>query len=163
LSSNLTVGRTECQKARERISLDLDGELSLHESGLLERHLSHCAECALFAGDVQRHTGLLRAAPWEEPPPFALPRRASARRFSVRVGATVASTAAAALVAVSVLSYGKPTDGHRVAALDFVPSGVVVARATNGLNGLRHPTAVQTPERPNLGLQDASQHGLVDN
>ena len=157
------MGRTECQKARERISLDLDGELSLHESGLLERHLSYCAECALFAGDVRHHTGLLRAAPLEEPPPFALPRRASARRFPVRVGATVASTAAAALVAVSVLSYGKPADGHRVAALDFVPSGVVVARATNGLNGLRHPTAVQTPERPNLGLQDASHHGLVDN
>lgn len=157
------MGRTECQKARERISLDLDGELSLHESGLLERHLSHCAECALFAVDVRRHTGLLRAAPLEQPPPFALPRRASARRFSVRVGATVASTAAAALVAVSVLSYGRPSDARRVAALDFVPSGVVVARATHGLNGLRHPTAVQTPERPNLGLQDVSQHGLVDN
>jgi putative zinc finger protein len=157
------VGRTECQKARERISLDLDGELSLHESGLLERHLSYCAECALFAGDTRRHTGLLRAAPWEQPPPFVLPRRASARRFSVRVGATVASTAAAALVAVSVLSYNNPSDGHRVAALDFVPRGVVVARATNGLNGLRHPTAVQTPERPNIGLQDTSQHGLVDN
>jgi predicted anti-sigma-YlaC factor YlaD len=157
------VGRTECQKARERISLDLDGELSLHESGLLERHLSHCAECALFAGDVRRHTGLLRAAPLEQPPPFALPRRASTRLFSVRAGAAVASTAAAALVAVSVLSYGKPAAGHRVAALDFVPSAVVVARATHGLNGLRHPTAVQMPERPNLGLQDASQHGLVDN
>jgi hypothetical protein len=158
------VGRTECQKARERISLDLDGELSLHESGLLERHLSHCAECALFAVDVRRYTGLLRAAPLEQPPPFALPRRASARRFSVRVGATVASTAAAALVAVSVLSYGRPSDGRRIAAADyFHPSGVVVARAANGLNGLRHPTAVQTPERPNLGLQDVSQHGLVDN
>lgn len=158
------MGRTECQKARERISLDLDGELSPHESGLLERHLSYCAECALFAGDVGRQTSLLRAAPWEQPPPFALPRRASARRFSVRVGATVASTAAAALVAVSVLSYGKPSDGHRVAALDFVPSGVVVARAPHAVNGLRHPTAVQpTPERPNLGLQDVSQHGLVDN
>ena len=51
----------------------------------------------------------------------------------------------------------------RVAATDFVPSGVVVARATDGLNGLRHPTAVQPLERPNLGLQDVSQHGLVDN
>ena len=157
------MGPTECQKARERISLDLDGELSLHESGLLERHLSHCSECALFAADLRRHTGVLRAAAWEQPPPFVLPRRATARRFSVRVGATVASTAAAALVAVSVLSYGRPSD-HRVAAFDrFVPSGVVVERASQGLSGLRHPTATQTPERPNLGLQDVSQHGLVDN
>lgn len=160
------MGRTECQKARERISLDLDGELSLHESVLLVRHLSYCADCALFAGDVRHHTGLLRSAPLEQPPPFVIPRWATARRFSVRVGAAVASTAAAALVAVSVLSYGKPSTSHRVDALDFVPSGVVVARATKGtqgLNGLRHPTAVQTPERPNLGLQDTSQHGLVDN
>jgi predicted anti-sigma-YlaC factor YlaD len=158
------VGRTDCHKSRERISLDLDGELSPHESVLLERHLSYCSECALFAADVRRHTGLLRAASLEQPPPFALPRRATARRFSARAGATVASTAAAALVAVSVLSYGKPSDGHQAAAaLDWVPSGVVVARAANGLTGLRHPTAVQAPERPNLGLQDTSQHGLVDN
>jgi predicted anti-sigma-YlaC factor YlaD len=157
------MGRTECQRTRERISLELDGELSPHESVLLTRHLSHCADCSLFAGDVRRHTGLLRTAPLEQPPPFAVPHWATARRFSVRVGAAVASTAAAALVAVSVMSYGKPADSHPAAG-EFVPSGVVVERATDGLNGLRHPTAVQQPpERPNLGLQDASQHGLVDN
>jgi predicted anti-sigma-YlaC factor YlaD len=151
---------------RERISLDLDGELSPHESVLLERHLNHCADCALFADDVRRHTGLLRSAPLEQPAPFAVPHWATARRVSVRIGATVASTAAAALVAVSVLSYGKTSDGHRAAALDFVPSGVVVQRASHGsqgVNGLRHPTAVQLQERPNLGLQDVSQHGLGDN
>jgi hypothetical protein len=75
----------------------------------------------------------------------------------------VASTAAAALVAVSVMSYGKPSESHPVAASEFHPSAAVVERATNGLSGLRHPTAVQAPERPNLGLQNASQHGLVDN
>jgi predicted anti-sigma-YlaC factor YlaD len=156
------MGRTECHKTRERISLNLDGELSPHESVLLARHLSHCSDCVRFADDVRYQTGLLRTAPLEQPPPFAVPQWATARRFSARVGAAVASTAAAALVAVSVMSYGKPTATHHV-ALDFVPRGVVVARATNGLNGLRHPTADQAPERPNLGLQDASQHGLVDN
>jgi len=149
------VGRTDCHKTRERISLELDGELSLYESVLLDRHLSDCSACALLADDVRRHTRLLRTAPLEQPPPIALPHRASARRFSVRVGATVASTAAAALVAVSVISYGKTPGSHRVVALDFVPRGVV--------NGLRHPTAVQGPERPNLGLQQASQHGFVHN
>jgi predicted anti-sigma-YlaC factor YlaD len=160
------MGRTECHKTRERISLDLDGELSPHESVLLERHLSHCSDCVRFADDVRHQTGLLRTAPLEQPPPFAVPQWATARRFSVVVGAAVASTAAAALVAVSVMSYGKPTASHHVAVDLFVPRGVVVARATHGslgLNGLRHPTAVQSPERPNLGLQDASQHGLVDN
>ena len=158
------MGRSECHKTRERISLELDGELSPHESVLLARHLSHCSDCVRFADDVRHQTGLLRTAPLEQPPPFAVPHWAKARRFSVRVGAAVASTAAAALVAISVMSYGKPTGSHRVVALDFVPRGVVVARATNGLNGLRHPTAaVQAPERPNLGLQDTSQHGLVDN
>lgn len=157
------MGRTECQKARERISLDLDGELSLHGSALLDRHLSYCADCALFADSVRHQTRVLRSAPLEQPPPFTVQRWATARRFSVRVGAAVASTAAAALVAVSVVSYGKPSESHRVVALDFVPQGAVVARATDGLNGLRHPTAAQPPERPNLGLQDTSQHGLVDN
>jgi predicted anti-sigma-YlaC factor YlaD len=155
------VGRTECHKTRERISLELDGELSLYESVLLDRHLSDCSDCALVADDVRRHTRLLRAAPLEQPPPIALPHRASARRFSVRVGATVASTAAAALVAVSVISYGKTSGSHRDAL--FVPRGVVVERARDGLNGLRHPTAVLQPERPNLGLQRASQHGFLDN
>jgi predicted anti-sigma-YlaC factor YlaD len=149
------MGRTECHKTRERISLDLDGELSPHETVLLDRHLSHCVECVRFADDVRHQTGLLRTATLEEPPRFVIPQRASARRFSVRVGAAVASTAAAALVAVSVMSYGKPTASHPVAAT-FKPAEV-------RLNGLRHPTAVQGPERPNLGLQDASQHGLVDN
>jgi hypothetical protein len=156
------MGRTECHRTRERISLELDGELSPHESVLLARHLSYCADCAIFAGDVRRHTGLLRTAPLEQPPPFTVPHWATARRFSVRVGAAVASTAAAALVAVSVVSYSKPSDSHP-AASEFHPSAAVVERATNGLSGLRHPTAVQAPERPNLGLQDASQHGLVDN
>jgi predicted anti-sigma-YlaC factor YlaD len=149
------MGRTECHKTRERISLELDGELSPHESVLLERHLSQCADCVRFADDVRHQTGLLRTAPLEQPPPFAVPQWATARRFSVRVGAAVASTAAAALVAVSVMSYGKPAGSHPAAAT-FKPAEV-------RLNGLRHPTAVQGPERPNLGLQDASQHGLVDN
>jgi predicted anti-sigma-YlaC factor YlaD len=159
------MGRTACDQARERISLELDGELSLHEAALLDRHLSTCPGCALFADDVRRHTELLRAAPLEEAPQFVLPRRATAaRRLSVRVGAAVGSTAAAALVAISVLSFGKPPASHpRVVALDFVPKGAVVERAANGVRGLRHPTAVTEAERPNLGLQDASQHGLVDN
>jgi predicted anti-sigma-YlaC factor YlaD len=158
------VGRTDCHKTRERVSLELDGELSLHEAALLERHLSVCPDCAAFAGDVRRHTDLLRAAPLEEPLPFVLPRRASAMRHSVRIGAAVGSTAAAALVAVSVLTFVKPTTGHQqVAALDFVPKGVVVARAANGVRGLRHPSAATATERPTLGLQDASRHGLLDN
>jgi predicted anti-sigma-YlaC factor YlaD len=157
------MGRSECERTRERVSLEVDGELSLHEATLLERHLSHCPACALFADDVRSHTALLRAAPLEQPAPFVLPRRATARRLSVRVGAAVGSTAAAALVAVSVMTFNKPASDHpRVVAFDFVPSGVVVERATDGVRGLRHPSAGHTDERPNLGLQDASQHGLVD-
>lgn len=157
------MGRNECDRTRERVSLELDGELSRHEAALLERHLSRCSACALFAADVRLHTDLLRAAPLEQSPPFAFPRRAGARRLSARVGAAVGSTAAAALVAVSVLSFDKPTTNHpRAVALDFVPSGVFVARSHRPVQGLRHPSAVQTVERRDLGLQDTSRPGLYD-
>ena len=61
------------------------------------------------------------------------------------------------------MSYGKPPASHPVAAEFPAPLGVVVARAPDGLNGLRHPTAVLPPERPNLGLQQVSQQGPVNN
>src|SRR5690348_8354191 len=107
------MGLTDCDRMRERVSLELDGELSPHEFSLLERHLAGCADCAEFASNVARSAEILRSAPLEQPPAFILPRRRPALRLSVGLGAAVASTAAAAIVA---LSSTQPSGGHQRAA-----------------------------------------------
>ncbi len=156
------MGLHNCNEMRERVSLELDGELSPHESSLLEWHLLGCPACAAFASDAGRYTELLRSAPLEEAPPqLMLPRRAAAIRLSARAGAVVASAAAAAIVALSTLSFAKPSGDHaRAVALQFAPSPAVVERAEGGIVGLRHPSAVRTAPRPALGLQDSTRHGL---
>jgi anti-sigma factor RsiW len=52
-----------CSRAREWISLALDGELSELEDALLQRHLAGCAACAGYFATVRAATGELRAAP----------------------------------------------------------------------------------------------------
>lgn len=158
------MGFSDCDMMRERISLELDGELSPHESSLLERHVVACPACAAFAADAARYTELLRSAPAEQPPEFGFPRRRGALRLSVGLGAGVASTAAAAIVALSVMPFAKQSgDRSRAVALSLVPAPAVVERAQGGsLVGLRHPSAVRLAPRPALGLQDATRHGLFD-
>lgn len=148
----------DCDLARERFSLQLDGELSSYEMVLLERHLSWCSACATFVSETRRVTELLRSAPLEEAPRFVLPRRRRPRR--VGVSAAVASTAAAAVAAISTLSFTKPSNPQ--VALSFVPATrVAVQRAGSGPLGLKHPSAVKlTARRPVLGLQNSSRHGL---
>lgn len=148
------MGLTDCDRTRERVSLELDGDLSPHESSLLERHLIGCPACAAFASETGRYTELLRAAPLEQPPAFALPRRRGALRLSVGVGAAVASTAAAALVA---LSFTKPSGDHqRGVALNVVPSAAFVERVQGGIVGLRHPSPSAVRAAPRLGLPQVS-------
>jgi anti-sigma factor RsiW len=157
------MGRTDCDRMRERVSLELDGELSPHGSSLLERHLSRCPACAGFASDARRYTTLLRSAPLEQAPVVLLRRRSARLRLSMGIGAALASTAAAALVAVSTLSLAKPSGDHpRAVALNFAPPAAVVEGASGGIVGLRHPSAARATPLPRLGLQDSSRHGLFD-
>lgn len=90
-----------CDRIREWISLDVDGELSRIEHALVERHLAACPDCMAFAADVQGFTQALRAAPLEPlAAPVVLPRRT---RVSLR-SFQVAAAAAVAVVAVGVAS-----------------------------------------------------------
>lgn len=43
-----------CDKYKELISVDLDGELNKEEQEVLEKHLSDCAECRRFAGELNK-------------------------------------------------------------------------------------------------------------
>jgi anti-sigma factor RsiW len=95
-----------CGRAREWISLRVDGELSELERLLLRRHLGRCSECREFAEGVRAATLLVRATPLVRPSrslePDPAPVRAP-RRFRLAAAAGLAALAAGIGVGVGVL------------------------------------------------------------
>ena len=90
-----------CERAREWLSLAVDGELSRFERALVDRHVAGCAECAAFGVEVRGFTGALRTAePERLTHPVAIPER---RR---RLGALRPAQAAAAALAVVAVGAG---------------------------------------------------------
>ena len=117
--------RTDCEQARERVSLLLDDELSPHEAALLDRHLTACGACTAFASDVRAYTEMLRATALEPAPHSWLLRRPAASRLAAQVAAGTAAAAAAVLVALSTVSL----DGHAnraTAEFGYSPSRLAV-------------------------------------
>ncbi|HYQ11391.1 MAG TPA: zf-HC2 domain-containing protein [Gaiellaceae bacterium] len=145
--------RTNCDQARERLSLQLDDELSAHETLMLERHLVRCAACAAFAARARVSTEVLRSAPLEPAPYFWLTRRpASATRFAARVAAVTAAAAAAVLVAVSAVSLEGEV-GATSAASGLWPTGAAVHPNIDQNLGVRHVAFERpTPDGPRRGL-----------
>jgi predicted anti-sigma-YlaC factor YlaD len=146
--------RTNCEQARERLSLQLDDELSAHEGMLLERHLDRCGACAVFASDVREHTQLLRATPLEPAPQVWLVRRPAATRVTARVAAVTAAAAAAVLVALSTVSVDRGGAGRASAGFAYWPTGLTARQHGDGnlgvqrvALGLRVPTAPAGPRR----------------
>src|SRR5260221_1268305 len=95
---------TDCARARESVSADLDGELHELEIRRLQRHLRLCADCATWADRARVTTTELRESAREASAAafFGLPRRG--RRW--RAGAALAVASAAALAASAVFSLG---------------------------------------------------------
>jgi anti-sigma factor RsiW len=83
-----------CDRSREWISLELDGELSELERARLHRHLELCAGCARHASVVRTVTREIRAAPVEAP---AARGPLSQRRSSVPALQLLAAAAAVAM------------------------------------------------------------------
>jgi anti-sigma factor RsiW len=95
-----------CDRARQAVSLQLDGELSQLERALLERHVDRCSACAEFAADAAALTQELRVAPLvklERPIELPLRRRAGYGFRHAGAWAAGASVAATALIAVLAL------------------------------------------------------------
>ena len=90
-----------CERAREWISLELDGELSELERGLLRAHVRRCAACSAFAVESRAATRVLRTAALEHPADVLTAPRVP--RVSVR-GIQAAAAAAAIAVAVGLSS-----------------------------------------------------------
>ena len=94
----------DCARARESVSVQLDGELPELELDRLETHLRICPECSAWAEQVREVTQRLRAAALEVPAErFVLPRRS--RRWAVSSGVALAS--AAAVVATMFFTPGQ--------------------------------------------------------
>ena len=101
-----------CDRAREWISLQIDGELSELERIVLEAHVARCSECRVFRIDVRGISRELRQAPLERlPRPIVLPRRT---RFAGRTlqfaAAAVAAVAVGAGGTVGVLTADRSTN-----------------------------------------------------
>ena len=100
----MSFSSTDCSRARESVSVQLDGELPELELDRLETHLLVCPECSAWAEEVRDMTRRLREASLEEPlERFELPRRS--RRWTV--SSAVALVAAAAVVATMFVAPGR--------------------------------------------------------
>jgi len=94
---------TNCARARESASAQLDDELSESELERLENHLLVCPECSAWAEQVRNVTLQMREALLEAPAErFVLSRL----RRSWRVGSAVAVASAAAVVATMFFASG---------------------------------------------------------
>jgi predicted anti-sigma-YlaC factor YlaD len=95
---------TDCSRARESLSVQLDGELPELELDRLETHLRICPECSSWAGQVRDITQQLRGAALDVPAEsFVLPQRS--RRWAV--SSAVALASAAAVVATMFVTPGQ--------------------------------------------------------
>jgi predicted anti-sigma-YlaC factor YlaD len=117
---------TDCARARESVSVQLDGELPELELDRLETHLRICPECSAWAEEVRGTTLLLREAGLEAPAEaVVLPRRG--RRW--RVSSAVALASAAAVVATMFFTPGS----HRAAVALYHAS-----RVSSSATGVRN-------------------------
>ena len=108
----MQLPETNCARARESLSAQLDGELPELEVDRLETHLLICPDCSEWAAQVRDVTSWLRATPHEEPAArFALPRL----RRSWRVSSAVAVASAAAVVATMFVAPGQRTGAQQSA------------------------------------------------
>jgi len=95
-----------CDRTRNQVSLDLDGELSMLEQVMVSRHLECCPSCRSFSDDVARFTMSLRDAPLERPGRLVFVPRVrrslvhDVRTVTVRAGATAAGIAAVLMLAL---------------------------------------------------------------
>lgn len=143
---SLTLPGSDCDGARARVSLELDGFLDDVGRGLLSRHLARCADCTSFAAELGALTNLLRAAALE---PHRCELELRTRRAARRVTwAGSAAVVAALVLGITSLPYASSPSsrsasltaadlgralvpvklpiGQRSAEGDFVPPPVVL-------------------------------------
>jgi anti-sigma factor RsiW len=148
-----TFDDRRCIRAREHVSLRLDGELSQLESASLHAHLSRCADCRAFATDLEGLTTGVRTTPLERATlQLDLPGRRSVTRRALPAGGAVAAAAIAAVAAVALLTSSvqqRAPQSPTANAPAPMPNEVVENRALNRIALL-----------PGVGRSVADVHGL---
>lgn len=117
------VPPTDCMRAREGASARVDGALEELESVWLDGHLSRCADCCTFAGQVAATAAVLRAAPLD-PAPTGL-FVSGRRRVAVPVAAVAATIAIAVTAGTSFFvgrQLGERSGGRPIAATTLTSS-----------------------------------------
>lgn len=126
----IPVPPTDCMRAREAVSVRLDGELCELDEVRLDQHLTGCADCSRFAADAARTAQVLRGTPLVTAPlaPFV-----ARRRYAVRV--PFAAAAAVMLIAAtsgSLFFVGRFVGGSSSAA-GRTPPAITAPRQPGGL------------------------------
>jgi hypothetical protein len=147
----VSISPTDCDLARESVSLQLDGELPEQDFDRLETHLRFCPECSAWADQVGNATLWLRDAHLEVPAGGSvLPRHG--RRW--RVGSALALASAAAVVAAMFVAPGQglsPSSRRALSASRFATirtQTVEVSRLDRREDGVRTPVATPAVVRP---------------
>src|SRR5437763_7938124 len=121
--SLIRASHSACDRAREALSLALDGELSELEHARLDLHLDRCPACRAFESQTSAVSSVLREATLEQMSvPIVLPR---ARRLSVaRMLQAGAAAVAVALVAAlsTVQGIGQRESASRVQSFKLSPT-----------------------------------------
>ena len=131
---------TECSRARESMSAQLDGELSELGSAHLSAHLRDCSACTAYALELGAIATRLRTAPLEQPQrPIALPQRRLLFPVTARVAAASVAVAAGVALALGNLA-GHGSTPAPAADRAVIPASVV--------RGLRADLVVVPDRRP---------------
>jgi predicted anti-sigma-YlaC factor YlaD len=138
---------TNCARARESVSAQLDDELTELELDRLEAHLLVCPDCSAWAEQARNLTASLRAISLEEPAERFVLARPPRRRATGPVA--LVATAAASLVAVLGLSQSftvgsnQPARSGRLSPRTSAPAVMSLENARLGLDSLqpRSPTS----------------------
>jgi predicted anti-sigma-YlaC factor YlaD len=130
---------TNCARARESVSAQLDDELTELELDRLEAHLLVCPDCSAWAEQVRDLTASLRATSLEEP----AERFVLARRGRTRATGPVALLATAAASLVAVLGFSQSLGSSQSAGTGngsprgSAPAVISLENARLGLDSLQ--------------------------
>ena len=143
-----------CERARQWVSLALDGELSELEHALLDAHVGQCEDCRAFQEETASSTHLLRTAGLAElRAPIALPRRV--RRTPVRT----VQVGIAAAVAVAAIGLGSVVSSTRAPRGTSYPSASAASMRDDRFRELKDIRRDQL--QPQVPVLEIVQRGLL--